>query len=97
MCTLKRQFQSPFTNLFHHFIDGRKKHRKTSQKKPWTTVEKKAVHEYFSEHFRDNRLAKKNECDKFIELNKNILQDREWGNVRDYVRNFNTAKKKRTK
>jgi hypothetical protein len=60
----------------------------TLPKQPWTSSEKKIVHEYFAKHIQNNKLPGKKECVSFIQLNKGINQDRKWSNIKDYVRNY---------
>lgn len=68
--------------------------RKVVEKKAWRTPERKAVLKTFQKHIQNRVLPKKNECVKFIEENRGILQEtRTWKKVKDYVRNY-TAKKK---
>ena len=66
---------------------------KVNSKSVWWSAEKKAVHEYFSRHVRENKLPKKGECAKFLELHNNLVKNRQWSHVKDCVRNFMVKKK----
>ena len=44
------------------------------------------VLDVISYHVRDKVLPKKDECIEFLEQNKDVVKDREWPHVKDYVR-----------
>lgn len=71
---------------FFYFTDG-KKRRKRKICQYWTTIEKKAVFERFGENITSGKLPGKDECLEFLEENKDIIKDRAWDHVKDFVRN----------
>ena len=60
--------------------------KKTRKVRPWTTEEKEAVATTFSNHIKNGKLPKKEECMKFIDENREILDGRMWSHVKDNVR-----------
>ena len=40
-------------------------------------MKKKIVHEFFAEHIKKGILPKKEECLRFMDCNKNTIQDRQ--------------------
>ena len=70
------------------------KERIQKKPKPWSKDEKRIVHEYFSKHIDNDILPKKDECLSFMDSYKEIVKDRTWTTIKDYVRNYLTKKKR---
>ena len=73
------------------------KERKEKKSKQWSKDEKKIVHDYFSEHIDKDILPKKDECLRFMDSYKEIIKDRKWTTIKDYVRNDLPSTKTQTK
>ena len=59
------------------------KKRKKTKAKQWNGDEKMIVHEFFAEHIKKGILPKKEECLRFMDCNKNTIQDTQWTTIKD--------------
>ncbi len=60
--------------------------RKKYQKRPWSAKEKAAVGRQLHCFIEQGKLPGKADCEKAIK-NEDILNDRTWLNVKDFIRN----------
>lgn len=75
-------------------IPNIKKKRRKTKAKLWSTAEKTAVWNEFSKKLRNGELLKKDECEGFLEKNKELMKARTWKMVKHYARNMGQKMKK---
>lgn len=61
---------------------------------PWTTDQKTAVKDFFKKHILKKIPPKKDECLKVRELNKPLLENKDWLKIKVFVQNEYKKKKK---
>ena len=72
-------------------LDGpcpKKGEKRAVAKQSWTTAERRAVLDHFSENVKKNELPRKEECLNFLEQHKTVVRNRTWSQVKDYIRNY---------
>lgn len=74
------------------FIEG---HKTKKRPCPWSLEEKNAVLRHFTSHISLAKIPKKDEAEECLKKEK-MLQERTWRNIKDFVRNTITSRKKKT-
>lgn len=72
-------------------VESNVKKRVTKTRNPWSFEEKNVTHTYFKEHLRMRILPGKKEIDIFLEKNSDLIGNRKWNNVKDFL--YNELKK----
>ena len=56
-------------------------------KRPWSNEEKQAVEKHLKKYIIRGHLPGKKEIEKCLEMEKNVLVNRAWTNIKDFCRN----------
>ena len=66
-------------------------------RKKWLPSETRLVLEAFGKYLTSEKLPGKKECQLFLKRNKNVLGDRKWQNIKDFVRNHKVSVERKSK